>query len=193
LDTESGLHYNYHRYYDPSIGRYITPDPIGLFGGLNLYAYVLNDPVNWIDPYGLDRFIKSQPGGPNGPTITFINDDPNGVSPNQKVKDAFAQMVEDAVTAAGFGININSTTGGKHSPTSRHPKGLACDIDKVDGKIANESNEAAKKLQEEFSKQSNIRENFGPHYNTKTVNKVVTQKPGVASKHKTHIHVSGQK
>jgi RHS repeat-associated protein len=53
FDTESGLHYNYHRYYDPSSGRYITSDPIGLTGGINLYAYAYNDPVNLIDPYGL--------------------------------------------------------------------------------------------------------------------------------------------
>jgi RHS repeat-associated protein len=57
LDSESGLHYNWHRYYDPGTGRYISPDPIGLVGGGNLYAYVENDPVNWIDPMGLYRDI----------------------------------------------------------------------------------------------------------------------------------------
>ena len=39
-----------HRFYDPSTGRYISADPIGLAGGINLYAYVENDPVNKIDP-----------------------------------------------------------------------------------------------------------------------------------------------
>ena len=53
FDAETGLHYNWHRYYDPDTGRYLSPDPIGLDGGLNLYAYVGNDPVNWIDPEGL--------------------------------------------------------------------------------------------------------------------------------------------
>ncbi|MBM9538730.1 RHS repeat-associated core domain-containing protein [Desulfobulbus alkaliphilus] len=57
LDPESGLHYNWHRYYDPRTGRYITPDPIGLAGGMNLYAYVDNDPVNATDPMGLYRDI----------------------------------------------------------------------------------------------------------------------------------------
>ena len=51
-DAESGLYYNFHRYYDPETGRYITADPIGLRGGINLYSYVQNNPVNWIDPEG---------------------------------------------------------------------------------------------------------------------------------------------
>jgi len=37
-DSETGLHYNYFRYYNPQTGRYITPDPIGLEGGINLFA-----------------------------------------------------------------------------------------------------------------------------------------------------------
>ena len=52
-DTETGLHYNYHRYYNPTTGRYLTPDPIGLVGGINPYNYAINNPVNLIDPYGL--------------------------------------------------------------------------------------------------------------------------------------------
>jgi RHS repeat-associated protein len=52
IDRESGLFYNRHRYYDPQMGRYITQDPIGLNGGINLYGYVGN-PNQWIDPLGL--------------------------------------------------------------------------------------------------------------------------------------------
>ena len=52
-DEESGLHYNYFRYYDPSTGRYITSDPIGLDGGLNTYSYVGGNPLRWIDVRGL--------------------------------------------------------------------------------------------------------------------------------------------
>jgi RHS repeat-associated protein len=52
-DAETGLYYNWHRYYDPEIGRYVTQDPIGLQGGMNLYAYVGGNPVNLVDPEGL--------------------------------------------------------------------------------------------------------------------------------------------
>ena len=51
LDRETGLHYNTFRYYDPDIGRFTQPDPIGLAGGLNLYQYAPNA-FMWIDPWG---------------------------------------------------------------------------------------------------------------------------------------------
>jgi RHS repeat-associated protein len=52
FDAETGLHYNWRRYYDPSSGRYVTADPIGYAGGTNLYAYVEGNPVNRMDPSG---------------------------------------------------------------------------------------------------------------------------------------------
>jgi RHS repeat-associated protein len=51
-DAETGLHYNWHRYYDPRVGAYLCQDPIRLAGGLNPYQYTVN-PVNGIDPFGL--------------------------------------------------------------------------------------------------------------------------------------------
>ncbi|MFP1787714.1 polymorphic toxin type 30 domain-containing protein, partial [Lonsdalea quercina] len=53
-DSESGLCYNRFRYYDPAGGGYISPDPIGLLGGINLYQYAPN-PLSWIDPLGLSK------------------------------------------------------------------------------------------------------------------------------------------
>ena len=64
FDTETGLHYNWNRNYDPETGRYLSPDPIGLDGGLNLYAYEENDPVNWVDPWGLFSVFDLWPGHP---------------------------------------------------------------------------------------------------------------------------------
>ena len=53
-DNATGLHYNYFRDYDQSIGRYIQSDPLGLYDGPNTYTYVHGNPVNNIDPLGLD-------------------------------------------------------------------------------------------------------------------------------------------
>ena len=53
FDAETGLHYNRHRYYNPGTGRFLTPDPIKLAGGLNSYQYVPN-PTGWVDPLGLN-------------------------------------------------------------------------------------------------------------------------------------------
>jgi len=64
-DSETGLHYNYNRYYNPSTGRYLTPDPIGQAGGINIYNYVNGNPINSSDENGLfggildDVFINS--------------------------------------------------------------------------------------------------------------------------------------
>lgn len=52
LDRETGLHFNTFRFYDPDVGRFTTPDPIGLLGGFNLYQYTPN-PLTWMDPLGL--------------------------------------------------------------------------------------------------------------------------------------------
>lgn len=53
LDPESGLYYFYHRYYHPTNGRFINEDPMGLNGGINLFDFVKNDSLNYLDPFGL--------------------------------------------------------------------------------------------------------------------------------------------
>jgi RHS repeat-associated protein len=53
-DAESGLNYNWWRWYDASIGRYPQSDPKGLIAGTNTYAYANGAPLQYIDPFGLD-------------------------------------------------------------------------------------------------------------------------------------------
>ncbi|WP_016705038.1 RHS repeat-associated core domain-containing protein [Pseudomonas chlororaphis] len=59
FDAETGLHYNRHRYYNPNSGRFLTPDPIKLAGGVNNYQYVPN-PTGWVDPLGLNNCPGAQ-------------------------------------------------------------------------------------------------------------------------------------
>ncbi len=52
-DQETGLRYYRARYYDPTVGRFISEDPIGFDGGMNFYSYVANNPIGFVDPSGL--------------------------------------------------------------------------------------------------------------------------------------------
>jgi RHS repeat-associated protein len=58
-DEETGLHYNGHRYYDPRSGVYLSPDPLGVWGGAAEYSFV-RDPFQEMDPYGLAPFTPEQ-------------------------------------------------------------------------------------------------------------------------------------
>ncbi|WP_254211131.1 RHS repeat-associated core domain-containing protein [Burkholderia multivorans] len=73
FDHETGLHYSRYRYYDPRTGRFVSKDPIGLQGGLNVYQYAPN-PVEWVDPFGLAKV----PGG--------AGRKPHSTKPNQSAK-----------------------------------------------------------------------------------------------------------
>jgi RHS repeat-associated protein len=53
-DPETGLHQNWHRDYDPGLGRYLQSDPIGLSGGVSTFGYAFQNPVHWYDLMGLE-------------------------------------------------------------------------------------------------------------------------------------------
>ena len=62
FDEETGLHYNFFRYYEPDAVRFVNQDPIGLFGGDNLYQFAPNT-QDWIDPWGLVKLGGVAPYG----------------------------------------------------------------------------------------------------------------------------------
>ncbi|MDQ0649968.1 RHS repeat-associated core domain-containing protein [Pseudomonas cedrina] len=90
FDQESGLHYNRHRYYNPDIGRYLTPDPVKLAGGINAYQYVPN-PTGWVDPLGLSA--NCPPKG-KSPSACKTWSEPE--APDVSRKGAFREAKRDA-------------------------------------------------------------------------------------------------
>jgi RHS repeat-associated protein len=73
--SKSNLDLATYRAYDPDLGRWLNRDPIGEDGGINLYGYVLNDPIDWIDPLGLsnDTYVPDNSGKHGGPHIDRYN------------------------------------------------------------------------------------------------------------------------
>jgi len=61
-DRETGLHYNFFRYYEADVGWFVNQDPIRLWGGENLYSFVSNANV-WVDPLGLSVESESAQRG----------------------------------------------------------------------------------------------------------------------------------
>ena len=115
-DAETGLHYNWNRYYSPETGRYIAADPIGLDGGINLYAYVGGDPVNGFDPEGLyTEIIIWQPVGHGsssfGHVSSNVNDKnyswgPNGWDTRYPCASDYAKRQETFRSGVGGILNL---------------------------------------------------------------------------------------
>jgi CRISPR-associated endonuclease Cas3-HD len=75
FQLETGLHYNWNRSYDPSIGRYTQPDPLGFVDGPSMYGYARGNPQSLVDPDGQDVTVCFHAGGPTH--ISFgVNDGP---------------------------------------------------------------------------------------------------------------------
>jgi RHS repeat-associated protein len=86
FDSETGNHFNYFRDYDPSTGRYLESDPIGLRAGLNTFAYVKGNPISRFDMFGLHDTAEPGYVYPTWPT-----------APGTPIYNAFDRLFSDAI------------------------------------------------------------------------------------------------
>ena len=116
-DTDTKLYYLHSRYYDPELGRFISPDNIGYLepesiNGLNLFAYCSNNPVNYFDPNG--HFIISIGAAVSaligalflGGTLTYIE---SQFHPIEKIADIIIDKINDFNSIIFDGYKINQT------------------------------------------------------------------------------------
>lgn len=116
-DQQTGLNYYGYRFYSPVLGRWINRDPLGERGGVNLYGFVENDPVNWVDPLGLEQY--------NHPAPRTV--------PVTGTTKVMLDCVEACLKRKTKNPNLNlMITGGAetsgHTANSHHYKGEACDV-----------------------------------------------------------------
>lgn len=138
FDPETGLHYNYFRDYDPTIGRYAQSDPIGLAGGIDLYTYAEGNPIRLIDPLGLDS--RGADGEPTAPPSceplfpAFTQGTPEFdklVSSGDQFLDdiknhALGTYIDQAMAIQDFIMLAKAhTKGARQSTKAKHEKGQA--------------------------------------------------------------------
>ena len=121
FDKETGLHYNFHRDYDPAIGTYKQFDPIGLAGGINGYTYVMGNPLSRTDPKGLFPMYGCW-GGENWSGCEWQSNIPSNPAPPKDAYDACAMQHDYCYAAAQSSQSSNSC------PANPPPTIAACDL-----------------------------------------------------------------
>lgn len=112
FQSETGLHYNWHRHYDPTTGRYLQPDPLGMPDGPSRWSYALNSPLMKVDPTGLD--LADDILNWLGPGSLCIPS-PNGAT--QFMSADRSRIIRFDITprtSHGMGPHINIEPGRKH-------------------------------------------------------------------------------
>ena len=130
FDQETGLHYNFLRYYEPALGRFITQDLIGLMGGMNLYRFANNaqkyiDPLGW-NPVAIGAYelLLLMFGGATAATIITANDDdismPSSISESatpttncekrKKCQEATVENIKKVVANTSYQTNQRSVS-----------------------------------------------------------------------------------
>ncbi len=107
-DSESGLYYYRARYYDGRIGRFLQEDPVGYLGGLNLYVYVKNNPLNFVDPWGW-REEKSWWNYYLGALIQGLNE-PSVIS-NRRFEESLINAMRYTYIDVGASFSTKGTLG----------------------------------------------------------------------------------
>ena len=120
FDRETGLHYNFFRYYDPDIGRFVNQDPIGLDGGENLYGFAPNAAV-WSDPLGLEpmdigKYIPDEYRPKQGwkPPFEMPSYEDVDALSQKYLRKSLNEMLEDAL--------LSMASGGMRAPKAKIPK-----------------------------------------------------------------------
>jgi RHS repeat-associated protein len=122
-DEKTGLSYYGYRYYSPALGRWMTRDPLEEAGGINLYEFVKNNPLSFVDPFGLEEvFCGPTPWGTDECCALVWNDKegimeaicpekPRDVKPEKdftdKVKLCSGKIFKRIVDVFGNWKNIN--------------------------------------------------------------------------------------
>ncbi|MEZ4442669.1 MAG: RHS repeat-associated core domain-containing protein [Polyangiaceae bacterium] len=153
-DEETGLHYNWHRYYDPTLGRYISPDPIGIEANLNAFTYAGNRPTAAVDVEGLSETLTALILDKDGKVLYAGNNaaaTPDSALPSSKPcaeTDALGQMAADlrkqgvaekdipAKVKERFdseGLSIETYKGDKRHVLGEHKKAQKGKANKLEG------------------------------------------------------------